>query len=130
MGVNNAEEYIAKIQEGITNFKPNWDLEYQRNTENAEQSQEILNVLSKGDESELKDEQLEYLKQLESEHETLGEIQDRTSHKYLQTLREIKEQQELNAAEALKNSQKQQEEDLKTNLEKLDELKKEYDALN
>lgn len=130
MGVNNAEEYIAKIQEGITNFKPNWDLEYQRNAENAEQTQEILNVLSKGDESELKDKQLERLKQLESEHEALGEIQDRTSHKYLQTLREIKEQQELNTAEALKNSQKQQEEDLKTNLEKLDELKKEYDALS
>lgn len=130
MGVNNAEEYITKIQEGITNFKPNWDLEYQTNAGQAEQSQSVLNILSKGDESDLEDDQLAYLKQLESEYEVLGEIQDRTSHEYLQTLREIKEQQEANASEALKNSKKQQEEDLKTNLEKLDELKKEYDSLS
>ena len=62
-------------------------------------SRNSLGVLSKGDESELSEEELAHLQELEAEYEELGAIQDRTSHAYLETLRQIKEEQEKIALE-------------------------------
>lgn len=103
--------------------------EYIRQDKKATDSQQALKVLSEGDEGELEDDQVDFLKSLEKEYEELGAIQDRTSHEYLHLLRQIKEQSETNAIEALKNEKAIQEERLANKMKELKRYQEEYDDL-
>ena len=96
---------------------------------NAENAGTLLGDLSKGNIDEvLKDkDKSAMLSNLEGQYSELAEIQDKTSHEYLSLLREIKEQEESNAAAALKWEKEKQEEKIKTQIEELDKLKEQYD---
>ena len=96
---------------------------------NATQIQNILSPLSQGNPEELKDEQKEFLTELERKYEELGEIQDKTSHEYLSVLREIKEQEETNAVVALENIKKIKQEDLDSQLKELEEYEEKWNTL-
>lgn len=102
LGYSSADAYIKELQRGIDNYEPDFAGQAERFEKEMKQSQEVLTILSKeDDESKLSEEQIAYLEKLEDEYEELGAIQDRTSHEYLENLRRIKEQQEINRMEAL-----------------------------
>ena len=122
MGYETVEEFYQAVQAGLEEYDVNPYL--QKVDKQAKEAQESLDILSKGDESELSDEQLSFLKSLEAEYQELGDIQDRTSHEYLETLREIKEQLETNTIEALRFQQAQDEQLLEESINDLEELEK------
>ena len=92
----------------------------------ARESQDALNILSLGDESELEEEQITYLQSLEREYEKLGAIQDRTSHAYLEALREIKELQEEDDKRTAKQNVETNLENMESALENIQELRTKY----
>ena len=102
---------------------------FEKSKINAENAGILLGDLSKGNIDEvLKDkDKSAMLSNLEGQYSELAEIQDKTSHEYLSLLREIKEQEESNAAAALKWEKEKQEEKIKTQIDELDKLKELYD---
>ena len=64
-------------------------------------------------------EKIEALNALEKKYEELGQIQDKSSHQYLQALREIREQEETNVMEAIKSEKELAEERAKNAIESI-----------
>lgn len=127
LGYSGADAYIKELQRGIDNYEPDFAGQAERFEKEMKQSQEALTILAKeDDESKLSEEQIAYLEKLEGEYEELGAIQDRTSHEYLENLRRIKEQQEINRMEALEGQRGELAEEVAKQEEELKKLQEDY----
>lgn len=127
LGYSSADAYIEELQRGIANYEPDFAGQAERFEKEMKQSQEALTILAKeDDESKLSEEQIAYLEKLEGEYEELGAIQDRTSHEYLENLRRIKEQQEINRMEALEGQRGELAKQVAEQEETLKELQEDY----
>ena len=114
-GFTNIDFNDAGYATSIENpFKDNPALFYQGKAENAKKQVAELEVaISYVNSGEpLEEEQAQALEQLKVKYEELAQIQDVNSHEYLATLRQIREQEEDNAKQALENQKKLQEEKL------------------
>ena len=123
LGYTDVAGYQTALQEAINKYNgaSYWNNQYNASKKNASSLQGTLNTLALGSESELEDNEISYLEALEQEYEELGAIKNRTSHEYLQVLRQIKEQQEENALIAANESQILAEQTLQEAQDKLQE---------
>jgi TP901 family phage tail tape measure protein len=121
LGYNGSEQFKATVINAADNYNaiPYWQNQYTTSSKNAGDLQSSLNILSTGSEEDLEEEQISYLETLEAKYIELGEIKDRTSHEYLELLRQIKEQEETNAATALDETRILQEKQLQEAQDKL-----------
>lgn len=111
-----------KIAQGLKSYDPISHYLY-----DSKQSLEKIDNIGKAllnfeEKDEFTEQQLAFLRTLEAEYENLGEIEDKTSHKYLSTLREIREQEAVNAIESLEEAKK-------LSKEKAEQLEKERERL-
>ena len=132
------EDFLEKFTTGLENVLDNYSYkkyyggegqdfvgQSKKSLKEADKIGEISSILSYGDSSKLNKEQIEYLDELKEKYVELSEIQDKTSHEYLDMLRQIKEQEEDNANTALQTAKEMQEKDLDNLFEQLDRLKEE-----
>lgn len=121
LGYNGSEQFKATVINATDNYNaiPYWQNQYTTSTKNADDLQGTLNTLSTGSDEDLEEDQIAYLETLEAKYVELGEIKNRTSHEYLELLRQIKEQEETNAATALDETRILQEKQLQEAQDKL-----------
>lgn len=130
LGYTDVAGYQAGLQEALNKYDGTsyWDNQYNTSKKNASSLQGTLNTLALGSESELEDNEISYLEALEQEYEQLGAIKNRTSHEYLQVLRQIKEQEEENAITAANESRALAEKTLQEAQDKLQETQDKLSA--
>ena len=124
LGYESASAYATAVSKALADYDPieHYLDKASKYAESSKKIQAVEDVLSKGPESDLEEEQLQYLKKLENEYTVLGEIQDRTSHQYLNTLSQIQEYEEAQRTNALISAREEQVKDLKSKSDYLNDL--------
>ena len=113
-GKKNAKEYSEAFLNDVDTFLQSdkaisvYENSFKKAQQTAQKTQDLLDILSKGPieenvkGSKNQEEAQAELDELEKKYVELGEIKNKSSHEYLELLRQIKEQEEDNALEALK----------------------------
>lgn len=95
----------------------------------AQAAQDALDAIGKEKKTKKEIKELEEsLKELGSQYEKLGAIQDRTSHEYLATLRQIKEEEEKTAERGFEYERAKALQEYQEELKKVQEAKEKFDS--
>lgn len=93
---------------------------------NAKQVSEVSNLLEKKNSVDLTEKELELVEELEAKYSALGEIKNKDSHEYKQTLREIQEIEEKNAREAAQKARDEAKKTLEESRREAQRAKEKY----
>lgn len=122
LGITDAEAWYNSFIASLKNYDSTayWQVLSESSKKNAEDIGGILT--SYQNEEGLSDEQIAILNKLGESYSNLNRLREEGGHEYLQTLREIQEQEEENNVIALRNLQQEQQ-------KKADALQQEIDSL-